>query len=182
MKKNRNISTKSIARIALMTAITVGLSFVRIPFMYVPFTLQTLSCMIAGLMLARREAVLSQIIYVVLGLLGLPIFTAGGGPAYVIYPTFGYILFMPVMTYIISTLKNKNIILSLVAGFIPQLFFGAMYYFFIVTVMQGVEKELGAILIALFISFIPVEALKALSAYLLYQYLPNSLKNKINLV
>ena len=172
------LTTQSIARISLMAALTIGLSFVRIPYA-VPFTLLTLSCMIAGLILPKNEAVLSQIMYIVLGLIGLPIFTAGGGLSYVIYPTFGYIIFLPVMSYIIASLKEKNIIVALIAGSLPQLLFGALYYFFILTVIQNVENELGSILMALFVTFIPVEILKAVAAYLLYINLPKNFKENL---
>ena len=170
-----NLPTKSMARIALMSAITIGLSFVRVPYI-VPFTLQTLSCMIAGLILPRKEAVISQLIYVVLGLIGIPVFSAGGGFSYVLYPTFGFIFFMPIMTYIIATLKNKNILLAIAAGSFPQLLFGALYYYYIVTNLQGAEQTVGAVLMALFVPYIPVEALKGVAAYMLYFYLPKSLK------
>ena len=175
MRADTKFSPNSIALIALMTAITVGLSFVKIPFI-VPFTLQTLACMLAGLLLARKEAVASQLLYIFLGLIGLPIFAAGGGFSYFIYPTFGYILYMPAMAWTISTLKLKNLALSLLLAIIPQLVFGLLYYYFIVTVAQEAQQQLAYLFSVLFLPFLPAELLKAAAAVLLYRYLPNSIK------
>ncbi|MGI6212956.1 MAG: biotin transporter BioY [Christensenellales bacterium] len=174
--KTPAIDTKALARIGLMTAVTVGLSFVRIAFI-VPFTLQTLACMIAGLLLPRREAVVSQALYVFLGLAGLPVFTAGGGFSYALYHTFGYIIYLPLMAYTISALKAKSGILAMAAGIIPQLVFGMLYYYVIVTKVQGATQEIGKLFSLLVLPFIPAEALKAFSALLIYRYLPSKLKN-----
>lgn len=58
-----------------------------------PITLQTLIVVMAGLLLGPWKALLSQVIYLLLGLLGLPIFAQGiGGLAYVVQPSFGFIL------------------------------------------------------------------------------------------
>lgn len=177
MKFNKsNFTPKSIAFTALMTAITIGLSFIRIPFI-VPFTLQTLACMLAGLLLPAKEATVSQLLYILLGLLGLPIFTGGGGLAYIIYPTFGYILYMPAMTLTIALLKQKNTVLAMVAAIVPQLAFGLLYYYFIVTVVQGAQQQLAQLFSVLVLPFLPAELLKAVAALLLYRYFPNSLKN-----
>ena len=48
--------------------------------------------MLAGIVLGSKLGALSMLTYIVLGLLGCPIFTAGGGVGYVFYPSFGYIL------------------------------------------------------------------------------------------
>ena len=55
-------------------------------------TLQYLFTAMAGLLLGRRWGALSQAVYVLLGLVGLPIFTMGGGFGYVFQPTFGFLL------------------------------------------------------------------------------------------
>lgn len=58
-----------------------------------PITLQTLIVVMAGLLLGPWKGLLSQIIYLLLGLIGLPVFAQGiGGPAYIVQPSFGFIL------------------------------------------------------------------------------------------
>src|SRR5512135_617159 len=88
--------------ISLFTALTVVGAFIKIPIPYVPLTLQTLMVMFAGLILGSRRGALSQVLYVVLGLLGLPIFAQGGGPAYVLQPSFGFLLGFVAGAYVIG--------------------------------------------------------------------------------
>ncbi|MBQ1889982.1 MAG: biotin transporter BioY [Selenomonadaceae bacterium] len=71
--------------------ITVG-TFVRIPVGTDVYTLQFLFTLLAGLVLGARLGALAVGTYVLLGLLGVPVFATGGGPSYVLQPTFGYLL------------------------------------------------------------------------------------------
>lgn len=85
-------SPRSLSRVALFTALTALGAFLRVPVPFVPFTLQFFFCVLAGLLLGPREGAASQALYIALGLAGAPVFTSGGGPAYVLQPTFGYLL------------------------------------------------------------------------------------------
>lgn len=73
---------------AILTA--VG-AFVRVPFPVVPLSLQTFMVLLSGLVLGSRYGALSQVIYLMLGLLGIPVFTGGGGIHYIFHPTFGFL-------------------------------------------------------------------------------------------
>lgn len=87
-----NSRTRDIAYIALFTAIiTVG-GFIRIPLPICPFTLQFTCTMLAGMFLGGKRGAASVALYVLLGLIGVPVFTGGGGFAYVLQPTFGYLI------------------------------------------------------------------------------------------
>jgi len=88
--------------ISLFTALTVVGAFIKIPIPYVPLTLQTMMVMFAGLILGSRRGALSQVLYIALGLLGLPIFAQGGGPAYVLQPSFGFLLGFVAGAYVIG--------------------------------------------------------------------------------
>lgn len=77
---------------ALFVALTAVGAFIRIPTPTVPFTLQILFVFLAGILLGPGRGALSQLIYVLLGLVGVPIFTGGGGFGYVFQPSFGFLL------------------------------------------------------------------------------------------
>jgi biotin transport system substrate-specific component len=65
---------------AIFTALIAIGAFIRIPVPVVPFTLQFLFTTLAGVLLGARLGALSVIIYIVLGLMGVPVFAEGGGP------------------------------------------------------------------------------------------------------
>jgi len=78
---------------ALLTA--VG-AFLRVPFPLVPLSLQTFMVLLSGLLLGSRYGSFSQLIYLAMGLLGLPVFAGGGGIHYIFHPTFGFLAgFLP---------------------------------------------------------------------------------------
>ena len=67
-------------------------AFIKIPIPYIPFTLQIVPVYLAGALLGPRLGMLSQLCYVAIGLIGVPVFAEGGGFGYVFKPTFGYLL------------------------------------------------------------------------------------------
>ncbi len=90
--KKRNRTEKMVLTALFSTLTWIG-AYLQINFIPpVPFTLQTLMVMMSGLILGPRYAALSQGIYVLLGLIGVPVFTQGGGPGYLLRPSFGFIL------------------------------------------------------------------------------------------
>ena len=77
---------------ALFAVLTAIGTYIRIPLPVVPLTLQLFFVYLAGILLGSRGGALSQLFYLLLGLVGLPVFTAGGGLQTVLHPTFGYIV------------------------------------------------------------------------------------------
>jgi biotin transport system substrate-specific component len=78
---------------SVLTAIAARL---EIPHEPVPYTLQTLVILLAGGFLGWRNAAISQILYLVAGAAGLPVFALGlAGPQVLIGPTGGYLLAFP---------------------------------------------------------------------------------------
>lgn len=101
------IKMRNITLVSLFTALIVIGAFIRIPIPVVPFTLQFLFTMLAGLLLGGKLGALSVGLYIILGLIGLPIFTQGGGIGYIFTPTFGYIIGFCVGAYITGNIANK---------------------------------------------------------------------------
>lgn len=77
---------------ALFAVLTAIGTYIRIPLPVVPLTLQVFFVYLAGILLGSRGGALSQLFYMALGLIGLPVFTGGGGPQAILHPTFGYIV------------------------------------------------------------------------------------------
>lgn len=106
----KKITTKELIYIAIFAALTVIGAFIRIPvsFYPVPFSLQTLFVMLAAMLLRPSAAFLSQAIYIMLGLIGLPIFTGGGGIGYVLNPTFGYLIGFAAAAPVCGAIAGKH--------------------------------------------------------------------------
>jgi biotin transport system substrate-specific component len=122
-EKARWLSAQEMSLVALFAALSGIGAFVRVPIPYVPLTLQTLMVMFSGLILGGRLAAVSQLVYVLVGLMGIPIFAHGGGPGYVLQPTFGYLLGFIFGAYVIGRfterrdqLKRSFLLLVLLAG------------------------------------------------------------------
>ena len=75
---------------AVLTAVGGMLS---IPVPPVPFTMQTFFVLMSGLFLGPKYGPLSQVLYITMGLAGVPVFAGGtGGLHYVFSPTFGFLI------------------------------------------------------------------------------------------
>jgi len=109
--------------ISLFSALTAVGAFIYIPLYPVPLTLQTLFTLLAGMTLGSVMGASSQIIYVLLGVVGLPVFAGfKAGIGILFGPTGGFLLGFIISAYvigrIIETIKEKNIFYYLVAGLI----------------------------------------------------------------
>jgi biotin transport system substrate-specific component len=92
MEKARGTSrARELAISAVFAAMTAAGGLISIPFFPVPLTLQTFFVYLSVLTL-RRSAVLGQVIYLALGLVGLPVFAEGmSGYATLLGPTGGFL-------------------------------------------------------------------------------------------
>jgi biotin transport system substrate-specific component len=84
----------AVAACAALTAVAARIA-VPLPGTAVPFTLQIVAVMLSGVILGPRLGAGSQVLYLGAGLAGLPVFVAGGGPAYLLGPTGGYLIAFP---------------------------------------------------------------------------------------
>lgn len=85
-------SIRNMVQIALFAALTAVGAFIRIPLPIIPVTLQTFFVALSGALLGSKKGMLSQLVYVAVGLMGAPVFTKGGGIGYVLQPSFGYLV------------------------------------------------------------------------------------------
>ncbi|MCC8080599.1 MAG: biotin transporter BioY [Lachnospiraceae bacterium] len=102
MKKTRNL-----VLCALFVALIAVGAFIRIPIPVVPFTLQFLFTMLAGILLGGKYGAISVCVYIIIGLIGLPVFTEGGGIFYIFQPTFGYIIGFAIGAFVTGTIVHR---------------------------------------------------------------------------
>ncbi len=105
-KKNA-IGVKDIVEISLMLTLLIILSQIAIPLGVAPITLQTLGVIIIGGLVKIKKAAITIIIYILMGLIGLPVFAKfSSGIGVLLGPTAGYIYaFLPAVI-IISILSG----------------------------------------------------------------------------
>lgn len=107
---------------SILTAVSAQIA---IPVKPVPFTLQTMVVLLAGAFLGPRNGAYSQLIYLAMGAIGLPVFaqTPDGliGFARLFGPTGGYLLAFPAAAFLVGYLVQKynsyvSVVLSMFAG------------------------------------------------------------------
>lgn len=193
MKTSIASNTRMLVLTSMFTALTVVGAQLRVPLPLVPFSLQDFFVVLAGLVLGPKYGALSQILYLVLGLAGLPIFTKGGGPAYVLQPTFGYLLGFPVASFIAGIMIHRNsarasflpvaawsqLILACALAVCALLTFGVFYLWLNTNWIIGKEMKLAHAIYAGAIIFLPAQAIKIFAACSLYRALQPRLVLKI---
>jgi len=165
------VTLKVTLLIALFAALTAVGAFLRVPFGAISFTLQVFFTCMAGVLLGPYAGAASQAVYVLLGLVGVPIFTEGGGPAYFAKPTFGFLLGLIPMAFAVGLaadkLPVKNVFLRLMLacwiGLFVLYLVGLPYLYFIL----GGAWSVGKTLLSGCLIFLPFDALKIVCASLL---------------
>lgn len=158
----KKLTAKEITLCALFTALTAVGAFIKVPIPVLPFTLQFLFTMLAGLLLGGRLGAISVGAYAVLGLIGLPIFTEGGGLWYIFKPSFGYIIGFVIGSYVTGKMAEKDESLSFrrtlaanFAGLIIVYALGLVYYYIICNYVIHTPIGLWPLFLYCFILAIP---------------------------
>ena len=108
--KKAAFSAREISIIAIFAAITAVLAQIAIPlpFTPVPISFGLVAVYISAMLLKPKHAVLSQVCYLLLGAVGVPVFgNFSGGIRVLIGPTGGYLLVYPLMAWIVASALNS---------------------------------------------------------------------------
>lgn len=110
--KARSGNAAEIVYCGLFTALMAAGAFIKIVLplgvFEVTISLQIFFAVMAGLILGSRMGTLSVLAYIVIGLTGIPVFAHGGGPAYIMRPTFGFITGFALAAFITGYVSNKT--------------------------------------------------------------------------
>ena len=157
IKEEIDLKPRDMILVALFAGLTVVGAYVSIPLPPVPVTFQNLMCILAGGILGSRKGAMSQIVYTLMGLVGLPVFAGGkGGFASIVSPTFGFIIGFIICAFIVgifrdrnSEIKTSNLIIGSLIGTAVIYIIGTVYLYGIMnfvlakptTVMGAVKVE-----------------------------------------
>lgn len=101
------LQTRELILCALFIALIALGTFIRIPVGGDVYTLQFLFTLLAGAILGGRLGALCVGMYIVMGLIGIPVFASGGGFGYVLQPTFGYLPGFVLQAWAIGKLARR---------------------------------------------------------------------------
>jgi biotin transport system substrate-specific component len=150
----------------------------------VPFSLIPLVALLAGCLLGARTGAMSMVVYILLGLVGLPVFAAApfGGFTYFLKPTFGFLLGFVGGAYTTGALLKQNeqqsflrIILAMLAGLIVIYVIGLPYFYLILNLYLGKTMLAGQVLKVVFLPYIGMDLVKLVVAAIIAKGVGNRL-------
>ncbi len=166
---------------SIFASLTALGAFIAIPAGPVMITLQTFIVILAGILLGPKIGALSQIIYIFLGLIGIPVFSGfTGGLQSFLKPSFGFLIGFIFAAYAagkFSYAKNNlsfiNILLASLIGSAIIYIFGLPYMYFILNVIMDLNLSLITVIKMGCLIFLPGDIVKSvLSALLGFKLLP----------
>lgn len=162
------LTTKSIVLVALTVALTSAGAYIKIPVGPVPITLQTFFVLLSGAVLGPALGAVSMTAYIILGLVGLPVFAGGGGPQYIFSPTFGFLASFPFASAIVGLILPRDVrelkfhraLVAMLCGTVVVYLAGLPFLAFYMNVLQGKSLGLKAILMIGMLPFLPGDIAK----------------------
>lgn len=140
--KRKRWTIEEMTLCGLFTALIAAGAFIKISIPVQPFpmnfTLQWLFVLLSAFVLGPKRGFISVCVYLAVGLVGVPVFAAGGGPAYLVRPTFGFLLGFAMAAYVTGAVDKlihattvRKMIFSAFCGMIVMYLSGMFYFYFI---------------------------------------------------
>lgn len=163
------MTIKRIAIDSIFLALLIVSSYISIPLSDISLTLQVLVVLLLALILPFIDAEIILILYITMGLLGIPVFSNfTGGISKIFTPSFGFIisfLFIPLILKLISFIKiNKKLLKLVLNSFISivVIYLISILYLFVI---NGVyEVNIINFIVISILPLLPFDIIKALIA------------------
>ena len=161
--------------VAALTAAAAQIS-VPLPFTEVPFTFQPMVVLLGGLALGSRLGMGSQVLYLLAGIAGLPVFAASvtlpPGALRLLGPTGGYLLAYPLAAFLVGYLAERGFdrryltsVLAMAAGLVAVYACGSLWLAYVARTATGsASLGLQAALAAGVYPFVAADLLKLVAA------------------
>ena len=172
------MNLKNMLRIVAATTLLCVVVFIKIPWA-VPITLQTFVVILIGLILTPKEALLSVLLYIGIGLIGLPVFASGSSFQALTGPAGGFLISFPISACLISMFKSKkrivvyDILVLLLVIIVFTYILATAWYSYVLKV----DFMTGLLAFAVYMG---VDLVKIVVAYLVYKNLPQRFLDDIN--
>ncbi len=168
-RSRRRFTTREIAMAGLFAALTAVGALITIPMPTgVPFTLQVMVSLLSGVVLGSRAGALSQLIYLVMGGVGLPVFAGrSGGLQEFVGPTGGYLIGFVLAAWIVGRLTERAQRVSLWRG-VTAMLAGLLAIYIPGALILSIHlSPLQRAIYYGVIVYLPVDLLKAVAALLI---------------
>lgn len=167
---NKRFRTADITYIGVAVALIAVCSWISIP-TTIPFTLQTFAVMLTVLLLGGMRGTIAIIVYILLGAVGVPVFSGfTGGIAKLMGPTGGFIvgfLGTALVMWAFEKFLGKKLwvhITAIVLGLAVCYAFGTLWFMKIYTADDGSKATLAMALSACVIPYLIPEVIKIVLA------------------
>jgi len=165
--------TRALTLCALFAALTAAGALIRIPVGYTVFTLHFFFTALAGILLGAKWGALSQLLYVALGLAGLPLFGSGGGISYFLQPTCGFVLGLPLAAWVIGKLNGngntkRRAIVACSAGLFTLYIVGFSYLVLIFRLYLNNTAPIHELALVYLLPYLPLDCAKIGGCVLLF--------------
>lgn len=118
------------------------------------FTLQWLFVMMAAFLLGASRGTMAVCVYLMMGLVGLPIFAAGGGISYIFRPGFGFLLGFAFAAFVMGWLSQRLTKFTMLTtvpiatlGLVIYYAVGAVYFYLIKNLYAGQSMAFAVIVV-----------------------------------
>lgn len=174
--------------VALFAALIAVGAFIRIPVPLVPFTMQTFFIVLAGMLLGKDLGAASALVYLLIGLAGIPVFTQGGGIGYVLKPSFGYLIGFVAGAFVTGAIARKaghpsfwRLLIAALLGLIAVYVLGTTYFYFLSNYYLGNQVSVWTAVLYCFLVFVPGDLAKSVVAALIAKrIIPMLQKNNLS--
>lgn len=163
------MKTRKLAMTAVVAALMclAGMMLRWVSPVLVPFSVLPVLVFISGIILEAEYAAMAMVVYLVLGLFGLPVFSSApfGGFGYILKPTFGFLLGYIFAAYITGKVYREGslwrAIVGVLAGLVTVYLFGLSYLYFILSWVLHRSTSVEGVLMIGFVPFILGDLIKA---------------------
>lgn len=160
--KTAQMSIRDLSLCALFAGLMAVGAYIKIPAPLAPLTMQYFFAVTAGMLLGSKLGAISVLCYILLGFSGLPVFAEGGGIAYVLKPSFGYIIGFCAASWAAGKIvaktdapSFKRTFAACAAGLVIVYTLGAAYLWAVNKFYIGKDIGAKALLVYCFAIYIP---------------------------
>ncbi|MBS6063470.1 biotin transporter BioY [Criibacterium bergeronii] len=180
--EKKKYKTKDLLLCAIFAALICIGAYITIPLPLVPITMQWFFVAITGMLLGAKRGAVSTLLYMIMGLIGMPVFSGGkGGIGTVFSPNFGYIYGFVISALVIGLImqKSKKTVLTYsIAGLIGLAItygLGFIHLYIFMTVFAGKTVVLFDLFKSAVLVFLPKDALCTILCALVAVRIPKNL-------